>query len=196
MAFRKVQSAKSPLTTRILFFVLLVFYLAPANAQFDTSYIKNADSYIAEIDSLEHAGKLITGVSEGSITTTTTKVVYDTAKSKNDTTWLPNETGGFSLEYTYRGDTVLKLLYHDNTDKNIYETYYFRNKQLICAKVRLEANGVGTILYQGIQYYKNAKIVYAESPPSESPKEYRGRVLFSWWDSGNKYYQEITTGSR
>ncbi|MDR3712850.1 MAG: hypothetical protein P4L51_08545 [Puia sp.] len=176
--------------------LLFALETTPASAQFDTSYVKNADDYIAEIDSLEHAEKLTTGISEGSITTTTMKVVYDTAESKNDTSWLPNVIGGFSLKYTYQNDTVLKLLYHDNTDKNIYETYYFRNKQLICAKVRLEANGIGTILYHGVQYYKNAKIVCAQFPPSEAPKEYRGRVLFSWRDAGTKYYEQITTGSR
>src|SRR5690242_6233739 len=99
------------------------------------------------VDSLAHAGKLETGISEGTITQTAARIIYNIKQSKNDTTWGSRVIGGFSIEPTFKGDTFFKILYHDNVDNNIYETYNFRDKQLVCSMVRLEADGIGTMLY-------------------------------------------------
>ena len=147
---------------------------------------------MTRIDSLAHADKLQTGIIEGTITRTTIKASYNVKTIKNDTTWDSNKVGGFSIEPMFHRDTVYAILYHDNVGNNIYETYYFRNKQLICSKVRLEADGIGTVLYRGAEYYRNGKIVYAISPASEAAKELQDRVSFSWWETGNKYYEQVT----
>ena len=116
---------------------------------------------------------------------------FNAKQSKNDTTLNSTELGGFSIEYSYQGDTVFEISYHDNVDNNIYETYYFQNKQLICSKVEVGGYGLGAPLYRGAEYYRNGKIVYSINPASEAPKEFHDRVGSSWWEKGNEYYEQV-----
>lgn len=192
--FMKIGLARCLLTVRFLIWFPIAFYGLPSTAQVDTSYIKEVNTYIKMVDSLAHAGKLETGISEGTITQTAARIIYNIKQSKNDTTWDSKVIGGFSIEPTFKGDTVFKILYHDNADNNIYETYYFRDKQLVCSMVRLEADGIGTVLYSGAEYYKNGKIVYVKSPNSAAPDRYRARVSFSWRESGIRYYEQFGRG--
>lgn len=161
----KIGLARCLLTVRFLIWFPIAFYGLPSTAQVDTSYIKEVNTYIKMVDSLAYAGKLETGISEGTITQTAARIIYNIKQSKNDTTWGSKVIGGFSIEPTFKGDTVFKILYHDNVDNN-----------------------------SGVEYYKNDKIVYVKCPHSAAPDRYRARVSFSWKESGIRYYQQFGKG--
>ncbi len=68
---------------------------------------------------------------------------------------------GFSRE-TYAvtsKDSVYKIVYHDNLDNNTYRVYYFKDNKLILAKLRLEANGQGDILFESEHFYLTDELV-------------------------------------
>jgi hypothetical protein len=85
----------------------------------------------------------------------------------------------------------LQILYHDNSDGNIYETFYFNDNLLICAKVRLVEDATGKVIYSGEEFFRDAKIIYVQSPPTEADSRYRDRIVFSWWNAGMEYLKEF-----
>jgi len=72
--FMKIGLARCLLTVRFLIWFPIAFYGLPSTAQVDTSYIKEVNTYIKMVDSLAHAGKLETGISEGTITRTAARI--------------------------------------------------------------------------------------------------------------------------
>jgi hypothetical protein len=168
---------------------LLTCLFSSVKGQVLESYIAEVNVYTSRVDSL--ATHHETTLAEGTISRQISRVIYNGAKGKNDTIVKSEIVGGFSKETLIVGDTILRILYHDNVDKNIYETFYFKNNQLICSKVRLEADGIGNVLYNGIEYYRAGILVYKKSPPTKAKKKYRARVAFSWLETGTEYYREF-----
>jgi hypothetical protein len=180
--------------------LLIPCLFSSVKGQFVKSYIVEVNFYTSRIDSLatQHDFSEIRRnidlemtLAEGTISQQTTKVIYNGTKGKNDTIVKSEIIGGFSKKTLTIGDTILRILYHDNVDKNIYETFYFKNNQLICSKVRLEDNGIGNVLYNGIEYYRAGILMYTKSPPTKAKKKYRARIAFSWWQTGTESYQEF-----
>jgi len=169
--------------------LLLTCLFSSAKGQVLDSYIAEVNFYASRVDSLATHYDII--LAEGTISHQTTKVIYNETKGKNDTIVKSEIIGGFSKETLTVGDTILRILYHDNVDKNIYETFYFKNNQLICSKIRLEADGIRNVLYNGIEYYRSGILIYTKSPPAKAKKKYRARIMFSWQETGTKYYQEF-----
>lgn len=69
--------------------------------------------------------------------------------------------GGFSIS-TYcdkTTDIIHKISYHDNSDKNIYLTFYYQRNKLVLANVRLEKDGVGKIIYYSDEFYVNDSLL-------------------------------------
>ena len=174
----------------IIIGLLLTCLFSSAKGQTLKSYVAEVNAYTTRIDSLAKDHDHDLTIAEGPISQRITKVFNNTTTGKYDTIVNTETIGGFSKQIFTLGDTILRILYHDNIDNNIYETFYFRDKQLICAKVRLEANGIGNMRYSGIEYYRGGIRVYTKSPPTKAKKKYRSRVVFSWWDTGTGYYQE------
>lgn len=127
---------------------------------------------------LENEGqiKLVTSISEGSI--------------KNNKGVV---NGGFSKETTTSpdGDTVYLIRYHDNLEKNLTQSYYFKHRKLVFSNVELqELKMNGAILFQRQEYYKNDKVVFAATSKKKLKKKYEWRTNFNSLTNGYFYLNE------
>jgi hypothetical protein len=186
---------------KLLLPALLSLFVLMAHAQQAnpaTSSLSAIRAYTRSIDSLEnevHEGrgrdpKMGEGISEGPMTTTITTIVYNKKTGQRDTSVTKKNMGGFGLYTLFAKDTVFKIRYHDTYDQNMYETYYFKDNQLVCSKVRLEKDGIGEVICQGEEYYRDGKVIYKILSPHKVRKTYSERLSFSWWDKGNEYLRK------
>jgi hypothetical protein len=180
--------------------LLLIFILTvsgnTAICQPDSVYIKNVRQYISYIDSLTRLKKMPNNLAETVAEGPVTVEEFLISKDNRDTLPKKKILGGYG-KYTIqnrRGDTVYKIYYHDNIDMNLFETYYFRNNNLIGAKIELQDEGIGNTIFSKEEYYKNSKIVFSSSTKNNLSERYQKRVEISLLETGAKFLTEFKKG--
>ncbi len=171
----------------IITFVTTIFISTLASnsllAQVDTVAILKIRTFTKYIDSLsdndEGQNFVIKSIAEGRITQeiVSTSIVGHTNKID---TIRKTKNGGFGRYTTQniKGDTVYKILYHDNIDKNFYETYYYKENKLVYSKIDYQEDGIGQTFYYREEYYKDNKILFVNESPKSIDEAFRQRVTF------------------
>jgi hypothetical protein len=179
---------------------IICFISTPVRAQIDTAGIARINAYVHGIDSIigiekNNKHSLYTeDYSHGTITRQTEKTKKDSVQAKLDTIVKTADLGRFSIKSFRKNDTVLRIEYFDNTKKNLLETFYFRDRKMILASVRLDDDNTGEMLYQRMEYFPAGKPIYVTPPLGELPKDLQPRVSISLKDSGKRYYDQIMKG--
>ena len=98
--------------------------------------------------------------------------------------------GGFGV-YTLsnsKGDTALRIEYHDNLDINIYKTYYFKSDKLIYATLELQ-DGKESMksIYRKEELYNNDIIVWTTTDKEKSAEKYFDKTNFLLYQDGLKF---------
>ncbi len=165
-------------------------------AQVDTITISKIDAYTKYIDSLsandERQNFVIQHKAEGRISEETVSTSIVGHSNKIDTT-RKTKNGGFG-KYTIhnvKGDTVYKILYHDNIDKNFYESFYYKDNNLVYSKIDYQENGIGQTFYYREEYYKDNKILFVNESPKSIETGFRQRVTFDLRKKGNDYFEKF-----
>lgn len=185
-----------PILIFILTFSILTFAWNVLLAQTNKDAITNIYAYAKYVDSLsdnDDKQTLISkSIAEGNITQesiSTSKIGHD---NKSDTI-RSIKNGGFG-RYTIQnktGDTVYKILYHDNIDKNFYETYYYKNNKLVYAKIDFQEDGIGQTFYYREEYYQDDKMIASSESQKPIDEPYRQRVSFELQKKGLTYLKKF-----
>ena len=161
-------------------------------AQVDTIAIIKINAFTKYIDSIsdnDHRQKfVIQSIEEGQISTKIVSFSSD-PKTKSDTVRTIKE-GGFS-KYTIQniaGDTVYRIIYHENIDKNFYETYYYKENKLIYAKIDFQENGIGQTFYYREEYFKNNKVLFVNESTKLIEPLFKQKVTFDLREKGKEYF--------
>lgn len=161
----------------------------------DSIEVLNIKKYKIYIDSLikydEHYEYIMSGIEEGKIKRETRRVKNNTFTDDLDTT-IKIKNGGFG-KYTYgnrKGDTLYKIYYHDNIDKNYYEYFYFRNNQLVTASIVYEENSSTKVFYSREEYYSESRTLKIEESKKKIATLYRERVSIDLRKKGIRYLSE------
>ena len=155
-------------------------------------------AYKKYIDSLsdndDYQTKVVKELVEGRITQ---KIETRYFSDFHDDTLNRSKTrkGGFGKYTTtnIKGDTLLRLLYHDNIDKNFYEIYYYKDNKLVYSKIDYQENGIGQSFYFKEVYYKGDSVIRANESPKPINTYYRDRVSFDQYKKGTEYLVEFLT---
>jgi hypothetical protein len=165
-------------------------------AQVDTAEISKIEAYTKYIDSLsdndERQNLVIKQIAEGEITQETVSTSIVGHNNKIDTT-RKTKNDGFG-KYTTRnikGDTVYKILYHDNIDNNFYQSYYYKDNNLVYSKIDYQEDGIGQTFYYREEYYKDNEILFVNESPKSIDTVFRQRVTFDLRKKGKDYFDEF-----
>jgi predicted lactoylglutathione lyase len=163
----------------------------------DTIEVKNIKVYIKYIDSLSENDEsqkfLVKSIVEGKINQETVKTSNVRHNNKIDTI-RTTKSGGFGKYTTenIKGDTVYKIFYHDNIDKNYYETHYFEDNKLVYSKIDYQENGIiGKTFYYKEEYYKDKRVLMTNESSKSIEKQFRKRVNFDLQRKGNYFFAEF-----
>ena len=164
----------------------------------DTIEVRRIIAFTKYIDSLSENDDsqkfVVKSISEGTITQEIVKTSIAGHGNKNDTI-RKTKTGGFG-KYTIEninGDTVYKILYHDNIDKNFYETHYYKDNKLVYSKIDYQEDGVGQTFYYKEEFYKNDRIVLTKESTKSIDTIFRQRVSFDLRKKGEDLLTEFKT---
>jgi hypothetical protein len=165
-------------------------------AQVDTTAISKIKAYTKYIDSLSDNDEgqkfVIKSIAEGKIKReiVSTSIV---GHSNRIDTIRKEKNGGFGRYTTanLKGDTVYKILYHDNVDKNFYESYYYKDNKLIYSKIDYQEDGIGQTFYYREEYYKDNEILYVNESPKSIDTIFRRRVTFDLRKKGSDYIEKF-----
>ena len=150
-------------------------------AQVDSSVVLEIKAYAKHLDSLD---KLPYPEDFGYMTSIADGII------KRDNIVV----GGFGV-YTLsnaKGDTVLRIEYHDNLDINIYKTYYFRNNNLIFSTVELQDESKEMkCIYHKEEAYVEKKIIWATTQKGEISDTYFYKTNFEMYNDGLKYLHDF-----
>ena len=170
-------------------------------AQVDTFSISDIKKYRKFIDSLtendEKQKFVVQSIAEGRLTQEMTSTSIVGFNSNRDTI-RTIKAGGFG-KYTIRnirGDTVYRIIYHDNINKNFYETFYYRDNQLVYAKVDYQEDGIGKTFYYKEEYYKNGEVIFVNESKCEIDDVFRQRVNFNFQKKGSDYFKSYKEDSK
>ena len=105
--------------------------------------------------------------------------------------------GGFGI-YTLsnlKGDTALRIEYHDNLDINIYKTYYYNYNKLIFATVDLQTEETNAkTIYHKEEFYNNGTIIWTKTQKEKSADNYFDKTNFILFEDGLKYLDDFKKG--
>lgn len=184
----------------ITLFISTIFISTFANnsllAQVDTVAISKIKAYAKYIDSLSDNDEgqkfVVKSIAEGRTTQEIVSTSIDGHSNKIDTT-RKTKNGGFGRYTTQniKGDTVYKILYHDNIDKNFYESYYYKDNKLIYSKIDYREDGLGQTFYYREEYYKDNKILFIDESSKSIDTVFRERVTFDLRKKGNDYFDKF-----
>ena len=156
-------------------------------AQGDSSIISDARVYSKYIDSVSRldypqGSGFMTSIADGII--------------KRDEITI----GGFGV-YTLsnaKGDTALRIEYHDNIDVNIYKVYYYKLNILIYATVELKENrGEMKRIYWKEEVYNADGIVTGTiNEKTKKANRYFEKTNFSLYADGIKFLKDFKDNNR
>ena len=184
----------------IITFIATIFISTFASnsllAQVDTDAVSKIKAFTKYIDSLSDNDKgqkfVVKSVAEGRIIQEIVSTSIVGHNNKVDTI-RKTKNGGFGKYTTQniKGDTVYKILYHDNIDKNFYETYYYKENKLIYSKIDFQEDGIGHTFYYREEYYKDNEILFVNESPKSIDEAFRQRVTFDLRKKGNDYFEKF-----
>jgi len=174
---------KPILNTLLLTFTFSSFSNA-LSAQSKDDQITELKTYLKKVDSLiindENSSRIVRTISEGTITSKRAR------HAKRDTV---EESGGFGI-YGFKsvvGDSTFKIVYHDNLTKNFYETYYFKNNELIYAQVEYKDEDKDqTLLYRKEVFYTGRDVLKEVKSGKKLSKPLRARLDFDLFERGTQ----------
>jgi hypothetical protein len=170
-------------------------------AQVDTVAISKIRLYTKYIDSLSDNDEgqkfVIKSIAEGRITQNIASTSIVGHNSKVDTIIKVKE-GGFGRYTTenIKGDTVYKILYHDNINKNFYETYFYKDNKLVYAKIDYQENGIGQTFYYREEFYKDNELLFVTESKKLIDKAFRQRVTFDLRKKGDEYLKKFQSDKK
>jgi hypothetical protein len=165
-------------------------------AQVDTVSILKIKAYTKYIDSLADNDEgqffVIKSIKEGEIKQEIVSTSIIGHNNQIDTI-RKTRNGGFGKYTTenLKGDTVYKIVYHDNIDKNFYESYYYKDNKLIYSKIDYQEDGIGQTFYYREEYYKDNEILFVNESPKSIDTVYRQRVTFDLRKKGGNYFEKF-----
>jgi predicted lactoylglutathione lyase len=161
------------------------------------SYINN---YMSHVDSLidtdDYEKFVVRSIAEGQISQETLTTQIAGQVKKVDT--MRNTIYGGWSKYTYqnfKGDTVYKIQYHDNLQKNYYLTFYYKDNLLVFSELT-EENGIGQASYKREEYYLNGQIMYFFETPGKIEDVYKSRIGINLYSRGIEYCNEFLKDNR
>jgi hypothetical protein len=161
----------------------------------DTILVRSIKAYKLHIDSLiendESQTFVVRAISEGTIKNEIVRTSIVGHYNRRDST-KEIKNGGFA-KYTYdnpKSDTVFKIQYHDNIDKNFNEIYYYRDNKLVFATIKYEENGIGNTFYSRQEYYNNDKLIIVEETKNKIEEIYKQRLSFDLMQKGKDYLKK------
>ncbi len=156
---------------------------------FIRTYIKQVDSLIDNpnkpyfIDNFLEEGKISKEI-------VTTKVVGH--KNKIDTLRKKIWGGWSKSNYqNHKADTLFKIEYHDNLQKNFYLTFYYKDNKLIYGKVEYQEDGIGSTFYQREEFFEDNTILLVNETGRTLEDDYKRRVEYSLYKRGQEYFEEF-----
>ncbi len=162
----------------------------------DSTEIAKIKTFIKYIDSLSEKDEtqefVIKSIAEGKITQETTTLANTGQHNKADTTFNV-KNGGFGKYTTenLKGDTVYKILYHDNIDKNYYEMFYYKDNNLVYSRIDYQNDGIGQTFYYREEYYKDNDTLMINESTEPIDNAYRQRVTFDLRKKGTDYLNQF-----
>lgn len=172
---------------------LLLNFFTKSFCQIDSVKILHFQTYTMYVDQLEYEFKnqvksniCIGGsIEEGSISTI--------PNVKDSNSLIKVKKGGFG-KYTLKNcrygknDTIYKILYHDNVDKNLYKIFYYENNCLVASQIRLENdNSRSEIIYSNTEYYDDSSIIYYNTKIDQIEEQLKYRIEIDAYQVGYLY---------
>jgi hypothetical protein len=102
--------------------------------------------------------------------------------------------GGFSIETVTSSDmdTLYIIKHHDNIEKNLYKSYYYRSGRLVFSKIELQDDGdTNATLFLEQEYYMDDKVVLSTIDKNKLRQKYKWRVDFDPLTDGYLYYKKF-----
>ena len=184
----------------IITFIATIFISTFASssllAQVDIVAVSKIKAFTKYIDSLsdndEGQKYVVKSIAEGRITKETVSTSIVGHNNKVDTI-RKTKNGGFGKYTTenIKGDTVYKILYHDNIDKNFYESHYYKDNKLVYSKIDYQEDGIGQTFYYKEEYYKDDKILLTNESSKSIDTVFRQRVTFDLRKKGYEFLAEF-----
>jgi len=165
-------------------------------AQVDTNAVSKINAFTKYIDSLSDNDEgqkfIVKSIAEGRITQEIVSTSIVGHNNKVDTI-RKTKNGGFGRYTTQniKGDTVYKILYHDNIDKNFYESYYYKNNRLVYSKIDYQEDGIGQTFYYREEYYKDNEILFVNESSKSIDTVFSQRVTFDLRKKGKDYFEKF-----
>ena len=183
--------------TVAIFVATFCYHALPA--QVDTAMISSITSYVRYIDSLASYDRqtlVMISIEEGPMSLVLT--TFNPHTKKTDT--IGNvKHGGFGKYSTLnaRGDTLYRIHYHDNIDKNFYEQYYFRHHQLVYAKIYYEEdNTTQHRFYYREAYYHDNILLQVNESTQPINEFYCQKVDIDLLEKARKYLEKFEATQR
>lgn len=174
----------------------LTFTCSSLLAQTDTFAVSKIKVFTKYIDSLSDNDQgqkfVVMSIEEGKITQEKVSTFIVGHDNKVDTI-RKTKNGGFGKYTTQniKGDTIYKILYHDNIDKNFYESYYYKDNRLVYSKIDYQEDGIGQTFYYREEYYKDDEILFVNESSKSLDTVFRQRVTFDLRKKGKDYFEQF-----
>ena len=164
----------------------------------DTVSILKIKAYTKYIDSLTDNDEgqifVIKSITEGEIKQEI--VLTSIIGHNNQIDTIRKTKNGVFGTYTTQNlkwDTVFKILYHDNIDKNFYESFYYKDNKLIYSKIDYQEDGIGQTFYYREEFYEDNEILFVNESPKSIDEVFRQRVTFDLRKKGRYYFEKFQT---
>ena len=107
----------------------------------------------------------------------------------NATSSVKHNIGTFNkvIVASPNGKELYKIDYHDNHDKNFYETYYYQNNKLIAAIVTLKDETDHNVLFYKEEYYDNGLMIAMDKTSSVITGKNAKRIAIPMPERANYY---------
>jgi len=184
----QVVSSCEKVFMRLLLLCLLLLPLA-LFAQ-DSTYIREVKTYVAAVDALITEDKFYENgwrqrITEGTITFSTVEhsAIPDSMPVSQQSAVLH---GGHSITRydSPHGDSIY-IVYHCNVPLNIYQCYYYRQQQLVCAVVKLQSatNWPDQYYFRGA-YYREGELLQTTEQMTKAAIPYCYMIDFDAYADG------------
>ncbi len=120
----------------ILIFLVSILFDKPLFAQTDSYSILSINNFIRKTDSLIEKDNnqkfIVIGIAEGEIykKPLATEIIGDTNRIDPVRSKISGAWSAYSYENP-KHDTLYKIEYHDNLEKDFYLTFYYENNKLV-----------------------------------------------------------------
>jgi len=143
--------------------------------------IGNIKTYVKTTDSLTKT-RYVSSMSEGSIKSTKKRGREGRGFSRTTVTSVDS-------------DTVYLIRQHDNLEKNLTQSYYFKSDKLVFCRIEVQDDdNVNATLFRQEEYYKDDKVILSTVDKNELKKKYKRRTDFDHMANGYYYLKDYKNG--